>query len=145
MSKSGLAEQRRKAQTATSAHPMAYQNSTTPQQSMLARTKEWSNRRNRDLEARDIPLRQMRELKLQALSTAPRSWTTDASLYTLSSMQGNRAGGVDGWNPSEMLRLPRRAFDGLAMVLQAAENTLALPKQIMCQRGCLTGQAEWAW
>ena len=28
-------------QTATSVHPMDYQNSTTPQQSMLARTKEW--------------------------------------------------------------------------------------------------------
>ena len=86
MSKSGLTEQRRKAQTtitysqwletalkkgsktahrwttqtATSAHPMDYQNSTTPQQSMLARTKEWGNRWNRDLEARDILLRQMR-------------------------------------------------------------------------------------
>ena len=58
-------------QTATSAHLMDYQHSTTPQQSMLARTKEWTNRWNRDLEARDILLRQMHELRLQALSTAP--------------------------------------------------------------------------
>ena len=79
---------------------------------MLARTKEWGNKWNRDLEARDILQRQMHELRLQALSTAPRIWTTDAVLYTLSSVKGNRARGVDGWNPSEMLRLPKRAFDG---------------------------------
>ena len=46
-------------QTATPVHHMDYQNSTTPQQSMLARTKEWGNSWNRDLEARDILLRQM--------------------------------------------------------------------------------------
>ena len=85
-------------QMATRVHRMDHQNSTTLQQSMLARTKEWGNRWNRDLEARDILLRQMHELRLQALSTAPRSWTTDA-LFTLSSMKGNRAGGVHGWNP----------------------------------------------
>ena len=116
-------------QTVTSAHSMDYQNSTTPQQSMQARTKEWGNRWNRHIEARDILLRQMHEPRLQALSTAPRTWTTDAVLHTLSRMQGIRAGGVDGWNLSEMLRLPRRAFDGLAKVLQTVENTLALPTQ----------------
>ena len=44
-------------------------------------------------------------------------------------MEGNRAGGVDGLNSSEMLRFPRKAFDGLAMVLKAVEKTLDLPTQ----------------
>ena len=40
---------------------------------MQSRTNEWGNRWNRDLEARDTLLRQMHELRLQALSTAPRT------------------------------------------------------------------------
>ena len=41
-----------------------------------------------------------------------------------------------------MLRLPRRAFDGLAMVLQAVENTLALPTQICVNVVALLGKAN---
>ena len=57
-------------QTITSAHSMDYQNSTTPQQSMQART--WGDRWNRDNEARHILMRQMQLLRQQALSTTPR-------------------------------------------------------------------------
>ena len=103
---------------------MDYQHSTTPQESVQARTKEWGNRWNKDVAKRDTLLRQMHELRLQALSTAPRTWTTEAVSHTLSNMKRNRATGVDGWNPTEMLRLPRRALDSLAMVLQAVEKHL---------------------
>ena len=65
---------------------------------------------------------------------------TEAVLHTLSSMKGNRAGGVDGWNPSEMLRLPRRAFDGLALVLHAVEKSLPLPTQICVNVVALLGK-----
>ena len=41
---------------------------------------------------------------------------------------------------SEMLRLPRRAFEGLAMVLQAMKNTLALPTQICVNVVALLGK-----
>ena len=116
-------------QTASAAHPTDYQHSTT-QESMQARNKEWGNRWNRGVEMRDTSLRQMHELRLQALSTAPRTWTTDTVLHALSSTKGNRARGVGGWNPKEILRLPRRALGGLVMVLQAVEK-LALPTQ-MC-------------
>ena len=72
-----------KSQTASVAHTMDYQHSTTPQESMQARNKECGNRWNRDVEMRDTLLRQMHELGLQALSTAPRTWTTDTVLHTL--------------------------------------------------------------
>ena len=55
-------------------------------------------------------------------------------------MKRNRARGVDGWNPSEMLRLPRRAFDGLAVVLIAVEHTLALQTQICVNVVALLGK-----
>ena len=57
-------------QTASAARPVAYQHSTTPQESTQTRTNEWSNKCFRDLEERDTLLRQMHELRLQALSTA---------------------------------------------------------------------------
>ena len=76
------------------------------------RNKEWGNRWNRDVAMREALLRQMHDLRLQALATTPRTWTTEAVLQSLSSMKGNRARGVDGWNPSEIMQLPRRAIDG---------------------------------
>ena len=39
-----------------------------------------------------------------------------------------------------MLRLPRRAFDGLALVLQAVEKLLALPAQICVNVVALLGK-----
>ena len=49
-------------QTTTSAHTMDYQNSTTPHQSMQARTEECGSRWKRGTEARHILLRQMHSL-----------------------------------------------------------------------------------
>ena len=117
-------------QTITSAQPTDYQNSTTPQQSMQARTEEWRSRWNMDTEARHILLRQLHSLRQQALSTTPRNWTAESVRHTLSSMNGNRARGVDGWTLNEILRLPKKAIEGLAGVVQAVEESLALPTQI---------------
>ena len=116
--------------TTTSAHPMDGQNSTTPHQSMQARTQEWGTRWNRDAGTRDKPQHQMHALRRQALSTTPRNWTTEAVRHFLSNVKGNRARGIDGWNPSKMLRLHWKAIEVLARVLQDVEEILALPAQI---------------
>ena len=130
-------------QTITSAHSMDYQNSTTPQQSMQART--WGDRWNRDNEARHILMRQMQLLRQQALSTTPHNWTAESVRHTLSSMKGNRAGGIDGWTPSEMLRLPTKAIDGLAGVLPSGGRVSCAPNTGLHQRGGLARLTKRSW
>ena len=111
---------------------------------MQARTEEWGDRWNRDNEARHIVMRQMQLLRQQALSTTQRSWTAESVRHTLPSLKGSRAGGIDGWTPSEMLRLPNKAIEGLASVLQAVEESLALPTQICTNMVALPGKPNGA-
>ena len=121
---------RRTTQTITATHPTDYGNSITPQQSMQARTEEWSAMWNTDTAARDILPQQMHSLRQQALTTTPHDWTAEAVRNSLSSVKGNRDRGVDGWTVGEMLRLPKIAIAGLVNVMQAVEESLALLTQI---------------
>ena len=91
-------------QTITSAHPMDYRNSTTPQQSMQARTEEWCARWNKNTEARHIQLQQMQTLRQRARSTTPRIWAAGSVSHSLSSMKRSRSRFVDGWTPSESIQ-----------------------------------------
>ena len=63
--------------------------------------------------------------------------------HTLSSMKGNRARRIDGWTPTEMLRLPKKAIEGLAGVLPAVEESLAL-QTLICTNvwPCWANQTE---
>ena len=122
---------------------MDYHTSTTPQQNVQAGTEEWAARWKRDTELRHILLQQMQSLRQQALSTTPRDWTSESARHNLSRMKGNRARGVDGWTPGEMLRLPKRAIDGWAKVTQA-EESLALSTQICVNVVALQGKPNGA-
>ena len=53
-------------------------------------------------------------------------------------------GGIDGWTPSEKLRLPKKAIEGLAGVLQAVEESLALPTQVCVNVVALLGKPNGA-
>ena len=119
---------------------MYYRNSITPQQSMQARTEDWGARWNRATVSSHILLQEMQSQRQEA-----RDWSAESVLHTLSSMKANRARGVDGWTPGEMLRLPKRAIAGLANVMQAVEESLALSHPDLRQRRGLAGQAEWSW
>ena len=118
---------------------MYYRNSITPQQSMQARTEDWGARWNRDTVSRHILLQEMQSQRQEA-----RDWSAESVLHTLSSMKANRARGVDSWTPGEMLRLPKRAIAGLANVMQAVEESLALPTQICVNVVALQGKPNGA-
>ena len=80
-----------------------------PQWSMQARTEELAARWNWD------------PLKQEALSTAPRNWSAESVRHSLSSMNGNRASGVDGWILGEN---QRRGFSGQAKrIWRKADHT----------------------
>ena len=111
---------------------------------MQARMEEWCGRWNRDNEAHHIVMRQMQLLRQQAPSTTPRNWTGEVVRHTLSSMKGNRARRIDGCTPSEMLRLPKKAIEGLSGVLPAVEESLALPTQICANVVALLGKPNGA-
>ena len=80
-------------------------------------------------------LRQIHTLRQQALSTTPRKWTAESVRHSLSSMRGN---------PREMLRLLEKAIEGLAKVMQAEEESLALPTQIGVNVVALLGKPNGA-
>ena len=94
-------------QSIISAHPMDCRNSLTPQRITQARTEEWGAGWNRNMEARDNLLEQMQSPRQQTLLAAPRERTAKSAHHTLPSLKGNRARGVDGGTPGEILRLQK--------------------------------------
>ena len=86
----------------------------------------------------------MQLLRQQALFTTPRNWTAESVRHTLSSMKGNRAGGIDGWTPSEMLRLPKKSIEGLAGVFASGGRVSCAPNTDFTNVVALLGKQNGA-